>query len=164
MPVPPLPKLKVQQLPHLGGKSLTQVKKILETHGWNFGYWGGFGKFANVEIWVNAADPSIVRIDKTGNIVSPHILINEPNAVGLFPLVHKESHDVFDPMKDPPAIRFDDRGNPVLQLITRADFEATHIPIKSYWFDKYQSAWLHYNRTGDASQIENLYFLRFFTP
>lgn len=153
MPVPPLPKLKVQQLPQLGGKSLTQVKKILETHGWDFGYWGGFGKFANVEIWVNAADPSIVRIDKTGNIVSPHILINEPNAVGLFPHVHKESHDVFDARIDIPAIKFDDYGSPSTKI---AD---VHIRIKSYWFDKYESAWLNYNRTGDISIIENLYFL-----
>lgn len=148
----PVAKFKVQQLPPLGGMSLTQVKKTLEANGWDFGYWGGFGKYANIEVWVNNTDTSIVRIDKTGNLVSPSVLAKEPDAVGLHPHIHKESLD--SKPGGPPSVKFNDYGNPSTEI---ADI---HIRIKSYWFDKYASAWLHFNKTGNISIIEKLYFLR----
>ncbi len=132
---------RAQQLPSVQGKSITQIRNMLEDGGWQFGYWG---TMANVEVWVNNIDPSIIRIDKTGNIVK-----NIPDAVGHTPHLHRQMFD------DPRAPSFNDLG------ILTTDFRGKHIPITNYWFDKYVNEWLHYNRTGDSSLIDPLYHLRF---
>jgi len=133
--------LKAQELPTMEGKSLTQVHDLLLDHGWGFGNWGNH---ANVEIWTNEFDNSIVRVDKTGNVNKDFY-----NAVGHSPHVHRQAWD------DPYAPAFDDLGD------LSTDFRKTHIPITNYWFDQYENAWRYYNRTGDDSWISQLYHLRF---
>ncbi|MBL8099954.1 MAG: hypothetical protein JNK81_12275 [Anaerolineales bacterium] len=130
-----------QKLPPLQGKSLSQIKKTLEINGWNFGYWG---HGANVEVWVNNVDSSIIRLDKTGNVVTQF-----PNAVGHMPHYHRQAWDEWN------APSFDDFGNETTDIVKK------HILITNYWFDQYRNSWLHYNRTGDDSWIKQLYFMRF---